>query len=415
MILPMVLPMVLYVTFDGLLQPLGRSQVTRYVDGLTQRGWRFVILSFERATDLADTNRVAELHAWFAARQIEWIPRTYQQGGARAVAANIAEGTAFALEIAADHDIALTHARSYLGAGVALAVQRTLGVPYLFDMRGYWVDERIEDGRWFTNPAALAVARRAERTMFQHSAAVVSLATPAADDIVAGRFGTWSKPVVVIPTCVDTDEFIPGPPPTNLAPELHDKLVIGYVGSLNASYRFRESFELAKHVLDLRDDAHLLCLTGQPDQVTRELDALRIPRLRRTITSVRHEEIPQWLRLIDWGLMLLHEPFAKRGSMPTKLAEFFATGIRPIAYGCNEDVVDWVRRAGSGIVLDSCTPSALRAAAEEIARRGKRLRGADPVGERAREITMPHFSAASGVERYDALYRALVCDESLRG
>ena len=55
--------LVLYVTFDGLLQPLGRSQVVRYLERLSDRGWQFCILSLERAQDLADSERVAALEA----------------------------------------------------------------------------------------------------------------------------------------------------------------------------------------------------------------------------------------------------------------------------------------------------------------------------------------------------------------
>ena len=400
--------MILYITFDGLLQPLGESQVLRYVEGLSDRGWDFAVLSCERADDLADTERVAALAARMADRGIEWIPRVYQTPGARRILATIADATAMALEFAAEHDVTLTHARSYQAAGVALSLKKALGIPYLFDMRGYWVDERVEEGRWFTNPTALAAGRRAEHALFANSAAVVSLATPAAEDIAAGRFGPWERPLEVIPTCVDNEIFVPGAAPEHLAPELHDRLVIGYVGSLNRSYRYHDSFALAREVLERRDDAHLLCLTGQPDQMAEELDALRIGRLRRTIQRVPHAEIPQWLRLIDWGLLLLREPFAKRGSMPTKLGEFFATGIRPIAYGCNAEVVEWVRRAGTGFVLDACTPRALRDAAARIANEGRRPRGVDPAGDAAREITMPHFATSSGVERYDALYRRLL-------
>ena len=396
-------------TFDGLLQPLGQSQVLRYVEGLSDRGWRFIVLSFERESDLADSERVRTLADRLAERDIEWVHRVYRTPGARNVLTNLADATAVALELAADRPISLTHARSYLGAGIALALRRSLDVPYLFDMRGFWIDELLEEGRWFTNPAALAAGRFTERALFDNAAAVVSLAKPAAEDIAAGRFGPWDRPLEVIPTCVDEDKFRLGPPPQELVPHLHDKLVIGYVGSLNRSYRVRESFAIARAVLEARPDAHLLCLTAQENLMSEELDRAHIAPSRRTITRVNHQQIHDWLRLFDWGLLLLNEPFAKRGSMPTKLAEFFATGIRPIAYGCNEEVVDWVRRAGSGIVLDACTPRGLRAAAAKIAELGKRPRDIDPVGARAREIAMPHFSATAGVERYHELYERLQC------
>ena len=400
----------LYITFDGLLQPLGRSQVVRIVEGLADRGAaEMTVLSLERPEDLQDRDRVAQLGDRLAGAGVRWVSRPYRLGGARNVATNIADATATALDLATDTPFDLVHARSYLGGMVAHALRRTLGSPYLFDMRGYWVDERIEDGRWFTNPTALAIGRRTERALFADAAAVVSLARPAADDIVEGRFGVWNRPIEVIPTCVDPAEFTPQAPPEDLAPKLQDKLVIGYVGSINRSYRHEDAFALAREVLNLRDDAHLLCLTAQLPEARQSLDKLRIGRLRTTVKKVPHEDVSKWLRLIDWGLLLLNEPFAKRGSMPTKLGEFFATGVRPVAYGCNADVVDWVQRAGSGFVADACTPRALRAAAERIANAGKRPRPpqTDVVGDRARQIAMPHFDVERGIDRYVSLYERM--------
>jgi glycosyltransferase involved in cell wall biosynthesis len=87
--------------------------------------------------------------------------------------------------------------------------------------------------------------------------------------------------------------------------------------------------------------------------------------------------------------------------MPTKLAEFLATGTAPIAYGANSDVVDWVNRAGSGLALDDLSNDSLECAADFVARG---VREAD-VLMRARLAAEEHFSLDSGVERYDALFR----------
>ena len=37
----------LYVSYDGALDPLGRSQVVPYLEGLAARGWRFDLVTFE--------------------------------------------------------------------------------------------------------------------------------------------------------------------------------------------------------------------------------------------------------------------------------------------------------------------------------------------------------------------------------
>ena len=40
--------MPLYLSYDGALDPLGRSQVVPYLEGLSGRGWRFDLVTFEK-------------------------------------------------------------------------------------------------------------------------------------------------------------------------------------------------------------------------------------------------------------------------------------------------------------------------------------------------------------------------------
>ena len=155
-------------------------------------------------------------------------------------------------------------------------------------------------------------------------------------------------------------------------------------------------------MLALRPDAHLLVLSGQREEYERRLTGVDPARV--TLTRADHDAMPEWLSLLDWGLLLLNPASpAKRASVPTKLAEFFATGVRVAQFGCNEEISDWVRRAGSGVVLPSVDAQGLEAAARLIAASTRD----EAVLARAREVTAPHFSLKSGLERYEALWRRL--------
>jgi hypothetical protein len=88
--------------------------------------------------------------------------------------------------------------------------------------------------------------------------------------------------------------------------------------------------------------------------------------------------------------------------MPTKLAEFFAVGVRPLHYGCNSEVADWVRRVGTGLVLDSLAESELARAA----RFAVDSHHDAAVLSAGRERAEPHFSLRAGLDRYEALLRS---------
>jgi hypothetical protein len=127
------------------------------------------------------------------------------------------------------------------------------------------------------------------------------------------------------------------------------------------------------------------------------------------VASAEHWAMPHWLQWVDWGLLLLPETAAKRASMPTKLAEYFATGVRPMFYGCNSEASRWVERAGSGYVLRSIDADELRAAARAVAEsvpEYERLRN-------AREVTATHFGLASCLDRYTRFVQACLSSDDV--
>lgn len=395
----------LYLSGDGLLEPLGFSQVVRVVEKLVDAGWHYDILSMEKRADLRQEDRVRSLTRRLALRRIGWHPILWDDaGGAPAAARNLAQLTERTSALVA-RGLNLLHARSYVPALAAHAMWLSRGTPWLFDARAYWVDERMEEGSWFTRPLSLAVARGFESQFFQHAAGVVTLTELQARDVRE----VTRHPVVCIPTCADFVEFNlhnrarVAEIPAEIRARLEGRRVLGVVGSVNQSYLVEETAILARLILERSQEFVLLVLSAQASEWAQLVEKHRIDPARVIVTRAHHQAMPAWLSLIEWGLLLLVPGGrGKRGSMPTKLAEFLASGVRPVHSGCNEEVGRWVRETGSGISLDEVTPTSLESAAAVVCSRR-------PVDElvRARTVAAGHFSLESGVRRYDTLLRSL--------
>ncbi len=389
------------ISLDGLSTPLGESQVLAVSERLQSMRWECTILSLE--PEPLDTQALDRLDARMAASGVHWQHRPYRRGRMGAVK-NVVSMTEMIRDVWERTD--LVHCRSYFGAFFPAAADIFGGIPYVFDTRAYWVDEKIESGRWFQDAASRAIARRVERELYERASGVVSLTELAAEDVRSGRFGRRhaKERSICIPTCVDYEKF------TMERRHLPDDFlrngpIVAYVGSLNPSYEYRQSLALAARILDRVPQARFLALTSQVSDMTSLTDEFSIPKERRLITRVRHEEIHRWLPWIDFGLTLLVAPNqAKRASMPTKLGEFFATGVSPVSHGANREVSEWIRRAGSGIVLEDLSAASLDRALEFVvdgAPDSEVLRG-------ARRVAEPHFSLASGVARYDDLFHEVL-------
>jgi hypothetical protein len=400
---------ILYLTFDGILQSLAFSQVARVVTALARRGFRYHLVSVERGDDLADRAKVETVQRFLLDAGVEWSAIGVDlRGTPRTVAEAVARVAAQAFKLVTDGRAKLIHARGYQSAAIANTLRKMTGVPYLFDARGCWIEERTD---WFSRAPIYAAAKIVERTLYRDALAVVTLTELHRNDVVDGAFGRREgDSVVAIPTCADYDDFRigpvrPGKPmgtdvvPLEIQKRLAGRIVLGIVGALNRSYLASLTLSLVKRACNLEARCHLLVLTPQQSEYRDLLTSYGFSADRMTVASARHADMPSWMHWMDWGLLLLGDTIAKRGSMPTKLAEFFASGVRPVVHGCNSEVTAWVRRAGSGIVLESVAEGDIEGAAAEIAA----STGKVEYLHRARAITAPHFSLATGIDRYASL------------
>jgi hypothetical protein len=398
----------LYLTVDGLLEPLGFSQVVRVVELLAKRGRPYDIISLEREKDLAQEHRVRDLRVRLAKVGIGWTHFAFRSsGGSRDAVANEAQLVSCALAHVARGTTQAIHARSYHGAMAALVCKTVKSVPYVFDARSYWFDERLEEGKWLTTPVKVGFARGIERQLYAQAAGVVTLTELQAEDVRGGKFGTQPQ-AICIPTLADFDDFqrraVTPSVPASLEKMLRAKKVVGIVGSINRSYLVDETLELAQKFLQLDLRHHLLVLSQQHEEYARRFEARGLKKTQWTVISARHETMPDWLSLMDWGMLLLNPTSpAKRASMPTKLGEFFASGVRPIQYGCNAEVAAWVKKAGTGLCLSDVTPKSLQQAASEMQRPRNEL-----VVMQGREVAAAHFSLVNGVAAYERFLQCVI-------
>jgi glycosyltransferase involved in cell wall biosynthesis len=379
---------IVYLTYDGLRQALGSSQILPYLRGLRDLGISSAVISLERGTPGSINMSEPGIRA---------IELPYRTGGMRAHIANFRGMLGELRNILETEKPDFVVARSYLPAAVALRAKKSHGVPYIFDMRGCWVDERAMGNGSFNNPLAYKFGKGFERSLLRNAAGVVTLTKLHTEDLLQQRLISSETPVKVIPTCADFDLFGAN------ASAVRDGLVVGWIGSVNASYHLAASLALFGKIRALRPNAILQCVTAQPEMMLRELKDARVPSQNYSVITAEHQEMPALLAKMDWGLLLNENGAGKRGSMPTKLAEFFAAGVRPIQYGCNQEVADFVRASGSGIVLSGVSDSELEQAAVTITNMPLDRSSV----EEARRRMRPCFGVEVGVAAYQELLQTV--------
>lgn len=398
---------ILYISYDGMLEPLGESQVVRYLEGLA-RHCRLTLLSFEKPADLAEAARVLDMERRLRNLGIRWIRCRYHKWppiGSTLwdIAVGFVQGSWICRQ-----RIDIIHARGYVPALIALLLKRSQGPRFIFDMRGFWPDEKVDAGHWSRDSAIYAITKRCERLFFGAADGLVSLTEEGLRTI--RELGLLRSPEVVtfvIPTCTDLDRFAPGPKDRRLMEQygLDGRLVIGCTGTMSNWYLRQPMLTCLAYLVKHLDNVKILLVTQENHQRLRgDLLKAGVSDEQFVLARVPFSAMPDHVRLIDVGLFFIKPTFSKRGSSATKIGEFLATGVPVIINDGVGDSGRIVRNERVGLVLRGTTDEDFRIAVSIL----PALLQDQAIRFRCRETARRYFDLTTGVEQYAALYQQVM-------
>ena len=138
---------VLYLSYDGMTDPLGQSQVLPYIIGLSKNGYSFHLISFEKPDRFkAHKDKIDSI---CKKNGISWHPLFYtKRPPLFSTMWDVNRMKRKAFKLHKEHEFIIVHCRSYLSALVGLSLKKRYKVRFLFDMRGFWADERVDGALW---------------------------------------------------------------------------------------------------------------------------------------------------------------------------------------------------------------------------------------------------------------------------
>ena len=402
---------VLYISYDGMTDVLGQSQVLPYLTGLSKSGFGITILSFEKKERYNKERAVVEQIT--EAAGIRWAPLFYTR--TPPVLSKIydrwqmrRQGVALHRETGFD----MVHCRSYVAAETGLYLKQRFGVKFLFDMRGFWADERVDNGQWNLQSILyrrlFAYYKRKERAFLLEADAIVSL-TQAGKRELLGNPAYADLPIDVIPCCADLEHFdyhkVSGETTRRRRQELalgEGQKVMTYLGSVGGWYMTAEMFAFYRRLLQVAPEFVLLFITKDPADVVRtEAQTAGIgPDQIRVVYSTR-ADLPQYLSVSDLSLFFIRPTYSKIASSPTKHAELMGMGI-PVV--CNDigDTGGVIGDTGTGLLVREFSSDEY----DRVAGTVKAFLRTDR--EHIRRSAFAYFDLAVGIERYFGIYQRLL-------
>jgi glycosyltransferase involved in cell wall biosynthesis len=390
---------VLYISYDGMLEPLGQSQVLAYLKNLAAD--RLIhLISFEKEHDFVKVSERRKLARDISECGILWHPLRYHKSpSAIATMWDIACGIALGVYLVLLHRLEIVHARSYVASAMALALKRLTGVKYVFDMRGFWADERVDGNLWPRTGRMYRIAKWFEKRFLLAADHVVSLTHAAVNEMQ--RFPYLQErmpPVTVIPTCADLVRFRP------MQSVQQTGFVMGYVGSAGTWYEFDATVACFAELLRMKPDAHILIVNrNEHDYIRERLTAVGVPLAAVELVSANHAEVPLLLTRMHASIFFIKPLFSKQASAPTKLAELLGSGIPCLANSRVGDMAETLEGEQVGVAVKDFSLQSIRAGLINLLE----LVETPGIQDRCVAAAQKHFSLDEGVRRYEMVYQSL--------
>lgn len=387
---------ILYLTYDGLTDPLGQSQILPYIFGLAERGYSFTIVSFEK--EKPESSVFKKIKTDCQQHNIDWVPLSYhKQPPVFSTVYDLYQLRNTTQKLHRKKKFDLVHCRSYITAMVGLWLKRKYGLKFIFDMRGFWADERVDGGLWnLKNPLYKAIYnffKRKELSFLRESDSIISL-THSAKQVIQ----SWgiTTDITVIPCCVDTDLFDPQKIETAKSKQLRSELgfaendfVLLYLGSLGTWYMTKEMVEFFSVIKLHFTNAKFLIISPDPIDLENYQHRKDV-----VIKKVSRENIPLHLSLASASVCFIKPSFSKKASSATKMAELLAMNI-PV-----------ITNAGWGDVESLSRESTLYFK-DTIILQNFDVRKV----QSTRDYCLSKLSLRSGRDRYSSVYKKLLNNE----
>jgi len=386
---------VLYLSYDGMTDPLGQSQVLPYIIGLSKKGYSFHLISFEKP-DRFKAHR-DKIDSICEINGISWHPLIYTKHPplfSTMWDVNRMKRKAFRLH--KEHKFILVHCRSYLSALVGLSLKKRYKVRFLFDMRGFWADERVDGKLWnLKNPLYKWVYnyfKRKEVLFFKNADYTVSLTHAGKREILSWKgFDRLKDRICVIPCCADLSLFKP-------CERDSEEFTLGYLGSLGTWYMLKEMLMVYAEILKIIPSAKFHFLTKDDASLVYTLaKELDINENNIHIEESDRDHIPYKTRNWNYSVFFILPCYSKISSSPTKQGELMGMGIPIICNSGVGDVDEIVESYNSGyVVRDMISINAEHILSRTFVRKDMTMGAHD------------YFSLEKGVANYNKVYSKII-------
>lgn len=353
---------VLYLSYDGLTDPLGQSQIIPYLEGLSLKGYHIHVVSFEKSRLFNHSKKM--INDKLTKAGIQWHPYIYHKSPPiLSTLWNLLQMWQITKKLHNKNNFQITHCRSYITSIVGLAIKQKYKTKFLFDMRGFWADERVDGDLWDIKKPVYKIIysyfKKQEKAFLENADAIVSLTHHAKDEINSWDNINIKAPIHVIPCCVDLGLFNREVIDTTKLQAQKKELgiepgdfILTYLGAIGTWYMLDEMLDFYKILLQTKHHAKFLFISADRDIIIQKADEKNISQKNIIVYKAERNEVPLLLSLAQLSIFFIKPAYSKKASSPTKQGELMAMGIPIICNAGVGDTDEIIKKFDAGEVVE---------------------------------------------------------------
>lgn len=389
-----------YFSYDGILEPLGNSQVLNYLIILS-KNYEITLFSFEKYNDLKNTKRYEYISELCKNNSIIWMNASYSNN----YFLKIFNPTKYFFFILANLSKVRStiHARSFLPALIAFILKFLNNkYNYIYDMRGYWIEEKVDVGKISNQSFTYKVLTYLDRKIIYNSAHIITLSNVSKNFISKNYIIDLNK-ITTIYTCTDLNKFKLISKKDN-----NNKICFGYVGTTIGWYMFDETLNFIKIALEKIPNSYFKIITRDNKiLLLNKIVEFGINLEQVKIVASDFESIQNEFEEITFSVFFIRQSFSKTASMPTKFGELLASGIPCIVnskIGDMDEILLNNNNNHCGYIINSHSNYDYLLVIDQIINDFKNIDS-----ESCRQISEKYFSLENGAKIYTSIYEK-ICD-----
>ena len=380
----------LYITYDGLLDPLGQAQILPYIESLNKKGYKFIILSYEK---VKNKNKILGLKKNLKEKNILWKTITFRKSKINFLY-RIFVGALFINYIKLKSKIDLVHLRG--GYSSLIYLFSFSKINYIYDLRAFW-GQWAEGGRTLKNSLTYKILLKLEKTMIDNAEAIVVLDKSGKNFINKNFF--FNKTLEVISTSTNVEKY-----KIKTKAENFSCIKFVYLGGVSyPPYRIKDALIFLNFLNKLGFECEIDFINKSEHKIIADcLEKEKTNNIKINIISLNHDEIFEILPNYHIGFLFLQKGEWLKMSCPTKIGEYLAAGLGIIG-NKGIAVLDRLSKESNCVETIDIEKGKLCADNEKIMRLLTKINSISFKKE-CQKLAKKHFSLKKANDKYLSIY-----------